>query len=124
MVQTYIRAASNRVTVITKSMAVSAAKALMKQYPDMVGNIDKENSHLVQSLFRHMGFKRRKATTFKPHIPDGARKTELMFLYSIVEKVEEYSMPHFLILNFDHKPSKFLPASSTTLAKQNNKQVV
>ena len=45
-----------------------------------------------------MGFKRRNATTSKPHIPGGARKErELMFVHSIVK--------------------------NTTLAKQNSKQV-
>ena len=124
MVQTYIMAASNRGMVITRSMAVSTARALMKRYPDAIANIDIENSHWAQSLFRRMGFKCRKATTSKPHIPEGARKEiELMFLHSIVRNVEEYSIPHSLILNFDQTPSKFVPASTTTLAKQNSKQV-
>ena len=47
MVHTYIMAASNRGAVITRSMAVSTAKALMKQYPDTVGNIDIDKSHWV-----------------------------------------------------------------------------
>ena len=46
-----------------------------------------------------------------------------MFLYSVVEKVEEYSIPHSLILNFDQTPSKFVSTSSTTLVKRNSKQV-
>ena len=118
MVQSYIMAASNRGAVITRSMAVSTSRTLMKRYLDMVGNIDIENSHWTQSSFYRIGFKRRKATASKPHIPEGARKgTELMFLYSVVEKVEEYSIPHSLILNFDKTPSKFVSTSSTTLVK-------
>ena len=105
-------------------MAVSTSKILMKRYLDMVGNIDIENSPWTPSSFYRMGFKRRKATASKPHIPEGARKeTELMFLYSVVEKVEEYSIPHSLILNFDQTPSKFVSTSSTTLVKRNSKQV-
>ena len=56
----------------------------------MFGNIDVENSHWVQSLYRRMGFKRRQAITSKPYIPEGARKEEeLMFPYLIEEIVEE-----------------------------------
>ena len=44
MVQTYPMAALNRHAVITRSTTVSTARALMKWYPDMVADIDKENS--------------------------------------------------------------------------------
>ena len=76
MAQSYIMAASGRGAVITTSMTVSTARALKKRYPDMFGNIDVENSHWVQSLYRRMGFKRRQAITSKPYIPEGARKEE------------------------------------------------
>ena len=90
MAQSYIMAASGRGAVITTSMTVSTARALKKRYPDMFGNIDVENSHWVQSLYRRMGFKRRQAITSKPYIPEGARKEEeLMFPYLIEEIVEE-----------------------------------
>ena len=44
-------AASNRSAIITKLIAVSTARALTKQYFDMVGGKDTENSHWVQNLF-------------------------------------------------------------------------
>lgn len=90
MAQSYIMAASSRGSVITTSMTVSTVRALKKRYHDMFGNIDVENSHRVQSLYRRIGFKRRQAITSKPHIPDRARKEkESMFPYLIEEKVEE-----------------------------------
>ena len=90
MAQSYILAASGRGAVITTSMTVSTARALKKRYPDIFGNIDVENSHWVQSLYRRMGFKHRQAITSKPCIPEGARKEqELMFPYLIEEKAEE-----------------------------------
>ena len=44
MVQKYLRAASNRGAVISKTSAVSAAKALLQKYPNIVGKIDLESS--------------------------------------------------------------------------------
>ena len=41
MVHTFIIAASHEASIITQSMAVSTARALMKQYPHAVSNIDK-----------------------------------------------------------------------------------
>ena len=124
MVQSYIMANSKRDVVITRSMAVATARALLKRYPNMVGSLDIENLHLAQNSFCRMGFNRRKTTSSKPHIPEGARnETELMFLCLLVKKVEEYLIPHSLILNFDQTPLKFVRAYSTTLTEQNSKQV-
>ena len=61
-----------------------------------------------------MGFKRKKATTPKSHVPEDTR-TDVSLL--------NYSIPHSLNLNLDNTTSKFLPSSSTTLAKQSIKQV-
>ena len=44
MVQKYIQAASNRGAVISRASAVSAANALLKKYPNIVGKIDLESS--------------------------------------------------------------------------------
>ena len=50
MIQTYIRSMSNRGAVITWSIANIAAKALMRKYPGIVGNIDIDSSPWAQSL--------------------------------------------------------------------------
>ena len=127
MVQRYIRAASNCGAVITRSVAVSTAKAkaLMKHYPKLALPISINERSWAQSLFKRMKFSRRKATTAKLAIPSGAKKeTQLLFNHSIVKKVNDKSIPESLILNFDQTPSKFVPAASTTLAERNSKQVV
>ena len=63
LVQQYILAASNRGNVISRNIAVSAAKVIMERYPRLIGSVDIESSHWAQSLFRRMGFRRRQATT-------------------------------------------------------------
>ena len=63
MVQRYIKAASNRRAVISRSMGNATAKALLVRYPGMVEMIDVENSSRAKSLFQRMGYSRRKVTT-------------------------------------------------------------
>ena len=107
MVQKYIKAASNRGAVISRSMASAAAKALLVRYPDMVGMIDVENSSWAKSLFQRMSYSRRKATTAKLELlPRACKEVELVFYHQIVEKVEKHNIPKSLTLNFDQTPSK------------------
>ena len=108
MVQKYIKAASNRGAVISRSMASATAKALLVCYPDMVGMIDVENASWVKSLFQRMGYSR--------------RKVELVFYHQIVEKIEKHNILESLTLNFDQTPSKYVPVSTTTLAKRNQRK--
>ena len=115
---------SNRGAVVTRSIAESAAKALMIRYPSEVGKINLNDSEYGKSVLQRMNYTRRKGTTSKVALPDGIRKeNELLFHHQIVEKVERYDIPDSLILNFDQTPSKYVPVASTTLAKRNSKQV-
>jgi len=65
MIQTYIRSMSNRGAVITWSVANAAAKALMRKYPGIVGDIDIDSSSWAQSLFRRMNYFR--SRNFRGH---------------------------------------------------------
>ena len=124
MVQKYIIASSNRSNVISKSIATSTAKALISRNPGYAGQIDLESSSWVQSLFRRMGFVRRRGTTAKLEIPDGASKeAQLLFTHDIVPKVDKYNIPDSLIINIDQTPTKYVPVSRSTLAKKNSKAV-
>ena len=71
MIQTYIPSTSNPEAAVTRSMAVLMAKALMIRYPDIVGKIDLDNSEWAKSLFRRMGYIRKKRTTAKSEMPAG-----------------------------------------------------
>lgn len=124
MVQKYLVSASNRGAVISRSVAVSCAKALIARYPDRIGNIDVESSHWAQSLFRRMKFVRRRATTSKLQIPDGAfKEAKLLYLNDIVSKVNRHKIPDSLIINIDQTPTKYVPVGRTTLAAKNAKTV-
>ena len=77
-----------------------------------------------KSLFQRMGYSRRKVSTAKLELPPGTRKeVELVFYHQIVENVEKCNIQEPLTLNFDQPPSKYVPVSTTTLAKGNSKQV-
>ena len=102
MVQKYLLAASNRGAVVSRASAVSAAKALLKKYPNVVGNIDLDSSQWAKSLFIRMGFVKRRFTSTKVDIPEKARKEiEYQFYHEIVSKVERYHIPNELVINLD-----------------------
>ena len=124
MVQKYIIASSSRGNVISRSIATSTAKALISRNPGYVGQIDPESSSWAQSLFHRMGFVRRRGTTAKLEIPDGAfKEAHLLFTHDIVSKVDKYNIPDSLIINIDQTPTKYVPVSRSTLAKKNSKAI-
>ena len=103
MVQKYIKGMSNRGPVITWSIANAATKALIRKYPNVVGDIDLDSWYWAQSLFHRMGFSRCWKTSTKVDLSESARKEiEYLFLYEIISKVEKKEChPWF---NFDQTP--------------------
>ena len=71
LVQRHIRAASNRGTVVTRSIAESAAKSLMIRHPSKVGKINLNDSKYGKSALQRMNYTRRKGTTSKVALTDG-----------------------------------------------------
>ena len=117
LVQKHIRAQSNRGNVVTRSMAVSTAKVLMRCYPKGVGKVDIENSEWAKSLFK-------KSNNCEiANAPSLYKENELLFHHQIVETVETYGIPNSMIVNFDQTPCKYVPVPTTTLAERNSKQV-
>ena len=115
----YLRAACNWGAVISRTSAVSAAKALLQKYPNMVGKIDLESSYWAKSLFIRMAYAQRRNTSSKVEIPEKARKEiEYQFHYDIVSKVEKYNIPNSLIMNLDQVPCK-----KFTMAKKESNNV-
>ena len=85
LVQRYTRAASNRGAVFTRSIAESAAKALMIRYPNEVGKINLNDSEYGKSVLQRMNYTRQKGTTSKVAMPDDIRKeNELLLHHQIV----------------------------------------
>lgn len=96
----------------------------MTRYPGLVVDIDIESSHWARSLFRRMGVARRRATTSKLEIPDGAfKEIKYQYLYDIVTRVEKYKIPESLLINIDQTLTKYVHVSQSLLAKKNTKQV-
>ena len=124
MVQKYVRAASNRGAVIPRASAVSAANALLKKYPNIVGKVHLDSSSWAKSLFIRMGSVQRKNTSSKVEIPDKARKEiEYQFHYDIVSKVEKYNIPESLIMNLDQTPSYLVPCKKFTMPAKGSTNV-
>ena len=124
MVQKYIIASGNRGNVISRSIATSTAKTLISRNPGCVGQIDLESSFWAKSLFRRMGFARRRGTMAKLEIQAGAfKEAQLLFTHDIMSKVDKYNIPDSLIIKMDQTPTKYVPVSRSTLAKKNSKAV-
>ena len=112
---------SNRGAAITWSVTNAATKALIKKYSGVIGDIDVDSSSWAQSLFRQMGFSRRRKTSARVHIQAAARKEiEYLFLYDIVSRVEQYAISDSLIINFDQAPLKLVQCGNSTLGKKNS----
>ena len=98
MVQSYLTTLRNRGVVINTTIANPTANALIRRNPGVVGDIDVNSSRWVASLG---GFVKRRKTSSKVDIPDGARK-EIEFLFN--HDIEEFNIPEALIPDvYDHK---------------------
>ena len=124
LVQRFLKATRCKGGIVNTTVAIATATALVNRYP----LLEKDNILLsrswAQSLFCRMGFTKRRATTGKITIPSGAQKeAELKFMHQIVKQVEKYNIPPSLIIDFDQTPSKYVPVSPTTMAKQGSSAV-
>ena len=117
MVRKYLLSLSKRGEVVNTTVANATAKALMSKYPHAVDQVDIDSSCWAKSLFCRINFVKRRKTSSKVDIPDGARKEiEFLYLHDIVSKVEQYKIPSALILNFDQTPLKYVPVGNETMA--------
>ena len=92
MVQSYLLGVSNRGGAISRSVAISAGKALIARYSYTTSQIEITDTW-AQSLLRRMGFVRRAKTSSKVDIPIGARKEiEFQFLHQVVSLIEQYKI--------------------------------
>ena len=124
MVRKYPLTLSKRGGVINTTVANATAKALMSKYPHVLGQIDVDSSRWAKSLFSRMNFVKRRKTSSKVDIPDGARKEiEFLFLHEIVSIVEKYKIPPALINSIDQTPLKYVPVGNETLAPRGETSV-
>ena len=71
-----------------------------------------------------MGNTVRAGTTSRPPLPYGLyTENRYSILSSIVETVEQYSVPFELILNADQSPSSYFSVGKMTMAKRGEKSV-
>ena len=103
-----------------KSIANATARALIQRFPQAVGNIDLESTAWARSLFKRMGFVKRRKTSSKVEIPDAARKEiEFLFHHEIITYVEKFKIAPSLILNLDQTSLKCVPVSQETMVPSN-----
>ena len=65
---------------------------------------------MVKKSFEKMGYVRRLATTGKVEISEKLKaEIEAVYLYGIVQKINEHQIASSVIINLDQTPSKFVP---------------
>ena len=117
MLRGYLSATRHRGGLVSRSIAIATAKALIKRNPQF--NLDHvlSGNSWAKSLFFRMGYVRRAKTTSKVQIPEAVQKeAELIFQHKIAKIVEAHQIPNCMILNLDQAPSKFPLSSNTTQA--------
>ena len=92
--QSYITALSNRGSVISRSVATAAAKALIKQHPGAIADLDLESSSWAQSIFQWIGHACQRHTSAKVNIQDVATKeNEYIFMYFCTKLLPKSTYP-------------------------------
>lgn len=122
---TILQAVRARGGVVSFTIAESVVIALIKRHPEYnLGHIKVTGSSFAQSILRRMKFVRRFGTTGKVQISEDLRQElSKSYLYGIVSKIEKHKIPHSMVLNLDQTPSKYVPTSNKTMAKQGSKTV-
>ena len=78
-----------------------------------------EETSWSKSLFKRIGYVQRLATTGKVEISEKLKaEIETVYLYGIVQKINEHKIPSSMIINLDQTPSKFVPGCNRTLEKK------
>ena len=125
MVQRFLLSLRKKDEVVNEIVAKSVAKTFVKRSgkPELI-SADLDGKWWIQSLYCHMGFVRRAATTSKVEIPEGTKKeAELVYLHSIVSTIEKYQIHKSMVLYLDQTSLKYALCSRHTLEKKNAKHV-
>ena len=78
----------------------------------------------AQSIFKRIGFVKRKATTAKvPISPGFVKEIGFTFFQSIKRIVDTFDIPPDLIINLDQTPLPYCLVNQYTIAKKGSKQV-
>ena len=75
----------------------------------------------ARSLMRRMNLVKRKGTKTARKLPDDFQDLKQAFLDKIVKCVNDYNIPHELIINFDQTGLKMVPTSEWTLEEKGSK---
>ena len=119
ILQRFLLALRTRGGVVSRTIAIVTATALIARNPQYNLGLVKIDSSWAQSLFRRKEFKRKMRTTRKVKILEEARKeAELLYLYDIVLIVEKHVIPSHLVMNLDQTSLKSVPAMNHTMAKK------
>ena len=103
-----------------KGIALASDRTLLKE------NCGRLNLDFLwcQSIFRRIGFTKRRAKTAKQPVSPGFLKEMGFFFHWVIkEVVDAYDIPDDLVINIDQTPLTFILLSKYTMVKKNEKLV-
>lgn len=110
----------NIAIAIGKGIVLANDRSLLKENGGQI-NLD---FSWCQSIFRRIGFTKRRATTAKqPVSPGFLKEMGFSFHRSIKELVDAHDIPDDLVINIDQTPLPFILLSKYTMDKKNEKLV-
>ena len=122
---TFLKGIRSRGGVINVHVVRGVIHELITSNPAVthLNNFDMHRSWM-HSIYKRMGYTVRAGTTSRPPVPYGLyTENRYTFLSSIVETVEQHSIPFELILNADQTPSSYVSIVKMRMAKRGEKSV-
>ena len=123
LVQKFLRATRYKGGVMNTQTALATAKAQVKRY----SLLEKENLVLgapwAESISLYGFCSLPKDYCKSANSRRSTKEADLKFHHQIVNYMEKYQIPSWLIINFDQTPSKYVQISSNTMAKEGTKNV-
>ena len=115
-VRSYLSATRHRGGLVSRSIAITTAKALIKRNPRF--NLDHSvfGNSWAKSIFSEWVTLDEQKLLLKYRFPKPFKKKQSLSSNKIAKIVQARQIPNCMILNLDQTPSKFVPSSNTTLA--------
>ena len=121
--RSYLSATRHRGGLVSRSIAITTAKALIKRNPRF--NLDHSvfGNSWAKSIFSEWVTLDEQKLLLKYRFPKPFKKKQSLSSNKIAKIVQARQIPNCMILNLDQTPSKFVPSSNTTLAPRGTKSI-
>lgn len=122
----FLRAVRSKGGIVNIHVVRATATALIESNPSMASHLNQFSMPRtwVTSLYRRMGFVKRKGTTTRPPVTQGLYdECRREYLTDIKTKVDRWKIPPELVINSDQTPSSYVSVGKSTMAASGTSSV-